>query len=293
MDAVTLGPLMLSAKVIYLITAVLLFFLGAGFAAKRQARFDTNRWAQHCLWFGLIAGRLAYVTQHFASYQPDLLSVLYFWQPGYSVPAALAAATAVTLYHFYHHKRSLLAALAWLTSCTLVWFALTLSAPLSQHAARSIPPLTLPKLEQNGTTAEAIDLSQQPGGVIINLWASWCPPCRREMPDLVRFASEHPSIQVWLVNQGESPQMVRRFIETSDTPIPENLILLDPNQSLIQSLDGAGLPITVAYKNGQQADGHIGELNHARLREMAEAIVPDAHSSQVRAVSGTDSTRNE
>src|SRR5579862_8308190 len=58
----------------------------------------------------------------------------------------------------------------------------------------------------------AVSLDRYRGQIVVmNLWASWCPPCRAEMPDLQRLADAYTgrAIAVVGVNEGESPQRAR------------------------------------------------------------------------------------
>jgi thiol-disulfide isomerase/thioredoxin len=56
--------------------------------------------------------------------------------------------------------------------------------------------------------------------VLINFWATWCPPCRAEMPDLVALHNENPDLQLVSVNVGETQDVVERFSEAFDMTMP-------------------------------------------------------------------------
>ena len=272
MDAISLGPFMLATDRLYLIIAVILFFLFAEGLEKRYPEKKLSSWAQRTFWYSLVAARLVYVALNQSSFNSDWLSTFYFWQPGYSIPAALITATTVTLMHFKHHKRLLIAASSALGLSVIIWFGLQYWQPFNnQQSVQTLPAIHLPKLD-----GDALDLRQQTQPMIINLWASWCGPCRREMPSLVQFAQQQSlkekGIDIRLVNVGESNITVEHFLKQMEPNIPDNLILLDPNQSLMQHFNAPGLPVTLAFNNGLLVDSHIGELNQARLHEMAKKI---------------------
>lgn len=99
---------------------------------------------------------------------------------------------------------------------------------------------------------------------VINLWASWCPPCQREMPMLIEEMGTSPT-PILLVNQGEDGHVVKEWLTRQQ--FSEADILLDHDQSVSQGIRSTGLPVTLFVN----ADGiveklHVGEISRASLR---------------------------
>ncbi|WP_459655422.1 TlpA family protein disulfide reductase, partial [Achromobacter xylosoxidans] len=61
---------------------------------------------------------------------------------------------------------------------------------------------------------------------VVNLWASWCPPCRREMPAFEQAQAANPDIHFVFLNQGEAASTVRQYLD-EHAPSLANA-LLDP-----------------------------------------------------------------
>jgi thiol-disulfide isomerase/thioredoxin len=76
--------------------------------------------------------------------------------------------------------------------------------------------------------------------VVVNLWASWCGPCRVEMPDLADAQRRHPDIGFLFVNQGESAEKVQAFLARSGLALDE--VWLDQGSRLGQAIRSPGLP---------------------------------------------------
>ena len=89
-------------------------------------------------------------------------------------------------------------------------------------------------------------LSKQAGqAVLLNFWASWCEPCRAEMPALQRLSERYTQrgLQVLAVNFREPADTVRRFVSTTGMTLP---VLLDADGSAAKSLRIGIFPTTVA-----------------------------------------------
>ncbi|WP_409522449.1 TlpA family protein disulfide reductase [Nitrincola sp. MINF-07-Sa-05] len=99
--------------------------------------------------------------------------------------------------------------------------------------------------------------------LIINFWATWCPPCIREMPLLNRY-DDLQDVDVILINQGEAVPVIKSYLEKAD--ISFRNMLLDPRQQSLQSLEIRGLPTTLFYSaEGVLVDQHMGEVTAEQL----------------------------
>jgi thiol-disulfide isomerase/thioredoxin len=106
---------------------------------------------------------------------------------------------------------------------------------------------------------------------VINLWASWCPPCRREMPAFAKAQASNPDVNFVFLNQGEAPPDVAQFL-AQHAPALRN-VLLDPAGEASRKLSNRGLPATLFLDaQGRLVDLRVGELSTASLAQRLEAI---------------------
>jgi thiol-disulfide isomerase/thioredoxin len=102
--------------------------------------------------------------------------------------------------------------------------------------------------------------------VLLNLWATWCPPCQEEMPALERFARESAGNVIVLgVDQGESADAAAKFGREHGVTFP---ILVDEQQQYGRAYQGIGLPTSVIVgRDGHVVRGIDGAMTIAQMRE--------------------------
>ncbi len=116
------------------------------------------------------------------------------------------------------------------------------------------------------------ELGDYRGDVVwINFWATWCGPCRRELPDIQRLADEfeEDGLVVLAVNQAQSAETAKSFWEELQLDLP---ILLDADGEVSDQYRVIGLPHNVFIdRDGIMRSSHIGFLTEEQMRErMAE-----------------------
>ena len=107
--------------------------------------------------------------------------------------------------------------------------------------------------------------------VLVNFWATWCPPCLAEMPLIQTFAEKHADDLIILaINAGEEESLVRQFIDQHDLDLN---FLLDPSNSAAVKFHVYGFPTTLFFdQDGALSARHIGELNEPLLVMYLEKI---------------------
>lgn len=129
------------------------------------------------------------------------------------------------------------------------------------------PSFSVPQL--GGGSSE---LAAHRGRVLVmNLWATWCPPCRAEMPDLQRLYETYKdrNVDVLGVDQGESAARVTAFATSLGIRYP---ILLDQNQQYGRVYAALGLPTTIIVDpHGTVTRAFDGPLSYP---QMVDAISP-------------------
>ena len=270
--SIVIGPLALPTMAIAVFLAL---FVSQWWARRQQLRLGqpVESLLLHATLAGLLCARLAYVAiwwrEYFVDGPADLLRVLDIRDGGWNLWAGVIAALLWTLWRARGNSALRRGALqAVIAGALLVIVGQTL---------RSLPSANTPALPAiNFVNAQAqnIDLRNYRGQpLVINLWATWCPPCQREMPVLLQAQKNQPNVRFIWINQGEPAAVVLRYLNTMQLP-PEQ-VLLDPEQQASKHWRQQGLPSTYFYDaSGQMQGMRMGELSRASLAEHLKAIAP-------------------
>ncbi len=276
MGVVVIGPFVLSAAHAAAVAGIIVFLVAAAILAhKIDRRFDN--WASLTVAAGIIAARLGHVAAYWSAFAHQPLRILAVWQGGFAGLWAIPAILPVTLWRLPGRRLRLWSVVP-LGAGLLVWgiiFRL-----LAIAAGAPSPVMVLSRLE--GPPLNLAAPLARPR--IINLWASWCPPCRREMPMLVRAAAAHPGIDILFADQGEGRIAVASFAHRLH--IPADRVLLDPAGALGRYYGSRGLPTTLFI-------GRDGRLRTMQVGEIAPETLAAAMARLARIKSGPAPMPNE
>lgn len=118
--------------------------------------------------------------------------------------------------------------------------------PLSHKLDPIRNTLNAPEIKLQDMNDKIINLEDYEGKtVVVNFWATWCRPCRKEMPSLERLynSTKDKNVEVIAVDMGEDKESVAAFLSTLD-PKPTFKVLLDKESSLSIAWGIQGLPTT-------------------------------------------------
>lgn len=132
-------------------------------------------------------------------------------------------------------------------------------SPASERKAGG--DITLPDID-----GKHWSLAEQRGRVVlINYWATWCPPCREETPALVKIAIEYKtkSVEVAGITLDDDMAAVREFIANYRMPYP----VLVPTNNASLAMMGEAIPMTLLYdRQGRLAKRYVGAVSESTFR---------------------------
>ncbi len=138
-------------------------------------------------------------------------------------------------------------------------------------------PIDLPTVTLVDLGDAPQDLTQFRGRwALVNFWATWCAPCRAEMPSIGRLAQELPDLQVVLIATGRNPvPQITRFID--EVGVSDLQQLRDPKMALSSQIGILGLPVTIILNpQGQEVARMIGDAEWDAPEALAliDAMMP-------------------
>jgi thiol-disulfide isomerase/thioredoxin len=209
---------------------------------------------------GIVAARIAFAWQYRDAYLDSPLSILDIRDGGWDPKAGLFAAWLYALMLFKRRPLLRKPLLLTLATTSVVWLTGSVILALITSDETRLAGVSLPTMD--GGAASLDDFKGRPA--VVNLWASWCPPCQREMPLLAEAQLRHPEFHFIFLNQGESAAKVRGFV-AARAPSLHN-VLLDPKGQASPEFSGGSLPVTLFLDaEGGLVDTNIGELSSAAL----------------------------
>lgn len=267
MNAVSIGPFVFAPDRFAAILAIATLLLVAALLSRRlDARL--NAWASSVVLAAIVAARLGHVVLHGSSFAEEPWRMPAIWQGGFSLPAGLLGMALVTAVYARSVRFAAGAAGAVLAAglVGLVTLELTKATYGQQAPATRMAAL-------DGAFRSIRDFEGKP--LVVNLWATWCPPCRREMPMLAREAAERTDVGFVFVNQGESAERIRSYLSADRLKLEH--VLLDAAQALSRHYATPGLPVTLFLRrDGTLASLHTGEISREALAAGIDNLMDEA-----------------
>ncbi|MCI2808326.1 prolipoprotein diacylglyceryl transferase family protein [Eoetvoesiella caeni] len=213
------------------------------------------------LFIGLITARIAFVLVWWKDYLANPLAMLAVGDGGFYVTAGVLASISWVWWKTRSKQLLRKPVYAGILAGLLAWGAANGTLAFLQRSAPSLPVLQLSTID-----SQPIALTRFAGQpVVVNLWATWCPPCRREMPVFVKAQAEYPNIAFVLINQGETAQVIKNYLDAQGLKLQH--ILLDPASLVMQEIGSRGLPTTLFFDaKGRMVHSHMGELTMPGLK---------------------------
>lgn len=268
-----LGPFVLSWGRVLPMAGLLVFLFTVEWFARRAG----SPRAYLAAWVGVLAGllvaRIVYVATHWNIFSQDLLSIFFVWLGGFSVIPGLAAGALAALFVLRGELKQAWMPLARAAGVSLAVVSVLYGLAIAGSPAPAAQSQTLPSAPVYTMEGKPVTLAEVARGkpVVVNVWATWCPPCRREMPTLDKAAARYEGRVVFVaLDANENPQQVKAFLnEVGATHV---MPVIDRGE-VQRQLGVTAYPTTFFIDSGGRISGrHFGEISAPALEDQLSRL---------------------
>ncbi len=131
----------------------------------------------------------------------------------------------------------------------------------------ALPDVSLATLDGNGPPLELAALR---GPAVVNLWATWCVPCRQELPAFQEVSARRSDVRFVGVDIGEQTDRARDYLDELGITFDQ---YADPTGELTDALGVAGLPVTLVVDDaGMVVTEHLGPMSADDLEDAIDDL---------------------
>lgn len=261
MLTLSIGPLVMGLHHLLLLVSFLLASLVGWWISRKGGGRNPESVLFNLLLTGLVAARLAFVARYWAEYRADPWQILDIRDGGFLAWPGVLVALLAAAYRAWRSPGLRRPLGLGLGSGLAFWLLGNLALNLYEQGTR------LPEIALQDAAGRPVNLADYRGRpLVINLWATWCPPCRREMPMMQQAQVANPDVHFVFLNQGEDAPKVRQFLTTQRLMLSN--VLLDAKGLAGAAFGYQALPATLFFDaGGRLVETRIGELSQATLQE--------------------------
>ena len=193
-----------------------------------------------------------------------LISVVLVLQGNWLNPFLLISITLIIVNVLYMKKSTYVAPVV---IASLMGIFMMNVVEMNNVEAKAVSPIELQTYDDEIYSIREEDKSI----VVVNFFATWCPPCKAEMPHLQSFAENLPDdvqlIGVNLTARDDGESALRKFIEQYNVTYP---VLLDVDDTYGDAYGVLSMPTTVILKDGKEVERIVGPVSEEILRKLVK-----------------------
>jgi len=259
-----IGPFVLPYTVLLFAIVTLLGLSIARYLDRRRPQ-QVEQAVTRILMVAVVAARLVFILRYRSAYLDHPLSMLDLRDGGWDAQSGVIAAWGYALWLMHRGRAMRRPLLLSIGGASAAWIIGSVALMAATPMQGSLPVQTLQDI--GGRQVALAGFNGKP--TVVNFWATWCPPCRKEMPAMALVQQARPDVNLVFVNQGESVGEVKQFLAAGKLDLKN--VLLDPSHAVARDFAVAGYPTSLFFDaSGKLVAQHMGSLSAAALTHQLE-----------------------